>query len=147
MAIDTQPVMEPAVIEQEWVYLGQGLTTKNKIVHRWARADKEIVAYTKLVASVVGGHYRIKMTHDGSVYHGGASAPRYLRPDPDREWVTGLELEDRQVKTLMESSRRAKAMDTELDKALAPIRQKYKSTIGSAARAALLALVIQRITG
>jgi hypothetical protein len=136
----------------EWTYQGRRLDSKSKVVHLWVDGDgtRHIYGGSNLAASAsIGGVFRITYTNDGaSVMTSGPDAPvdvRMTENELDRlDWT----LQERQLMTRLEGDRRAKREATDpLAELLAPLRTEYRSLVGNARRAALLASIIQAVTG
>jgi hypothetical protein len=143
----TTTTTEVGAVEHEWTYAGQRLAGQ-KLVHCWLNETGAERQSGKLVGRVVGGVYRVWTdSDDRSVYLNGRYTPVFLRQAEDGarlQW----DVEDRHARTRASAKRAEKKAEREreLDTVLAPLRERYLAAISSADRAALLALVIQRIT-
>lgn len=133
--------------ETEWTYIGQHLASNGKsLLDVWIDDAGELHAFNKFKGAGIGSRYVVTLD-DAHVMTGGEHAPRYVGQSdhPDRgTWA----LDDRLTRTRLEMQRRAKRDATNpLSDLLAPLRAEYRSTIGTARRAALVAAIITEITG
>ena len=133
--------------ETEWTYIGQRLASNGKsLLDVWIDDADQLHAFNKFKGAGIGSRYAVTL-EDAHVMTGGDHAPRYIGQSdhPDRAtWA----IDDRLTRTRLEMQRRAKRDATNaLSELLAPLRAEYRSTIGNARRAALVAAVITEITG
>lgn len=130
----------------EWFYAGQRLDANHKLFHYWLDHEAQFRSFGKLKASCIGGRYLVTFTEQ-SAFINGDKSPKYLgEPSSNMrdEWI----IETRTAITMLEMYRLEKsAKNDDLKTILQPLSDRYKSTIGKARRAALLAAVIQEITG
>lgn len=130
-----------------WTYKGRRWHSRErKLFYAWQDEQGEERWYAKLRGGVIGGAYFV--TTDGeSIYLN----PEYVggseHGDPERvKWCAESRAAVAASEAAATERRLAKEGD-DLAAVLAPVRAMYARTVGSGRRAALLAAVIQAVTG
>lgn len=132
-------------------YVGRRLDTQRKLGHAWADDTSETTGtfkvYRKLAGSVIGGRYTVEESADGeSVYPGTLLFVERCEGDPRiAEWAAASRVAQVQYEQAARERRAAREGD-EVAALCEPLRVLMHKQVGSARRAALVAVILAEVT-
>lgn len=130
-------------VEEVWTYLGVRMVGHGDSEHHWLGADDQPKIFTKLKGPVVGGRYKLQVTHKGDGHCSVVPDPRYVGQAPNHAAIVA---EHRANETAIEAYRVAKKETTEAidNMTIAELRAKMKRLPVTRSRA-LLAVILDRL--